>query len=496
MKKKSRNSHKNLDKDDSPQTLIDPAGMGGIIGAGGYDYQTRYAICEVPRLLNDASFSGLLMEGTGDIDIRFGKEKSETREHVQVKDHTIKAAELREVIEGFVKWEDGFKDVYQKYILACPSLDASVTPLFNGLKRIRDAAPFFKGAPDGVNESTKKINDRIKDLRLNQHETFIHEKLYLLPGLSNYHDDDQSSKLFAGNLGELTRYKSHALSELQRPFPALFTYLSKQRGKLVSRGDLEKVINDAIASKSGVATAVIHLDIHNWTRENYEPPADYTVDWSAKFARDTRTIPDSKCWNDELLPELRMLSAKIVKTGPCRRILFRGKCCLSTSLALGAVFAENGGWAFEVQQPQVPGSWRSDDSPSSSFSLNTSVTILDDEGSSLLCCVDVTGDSEQEVLSFAKKQRIPVKAFLRLSPLNNPSSRSISSAGEAVAFSIAARDELKRQLAKHGLSATHLFYYGPQGIGLFLGQRFTSVGTIHIYEYQNPSYIETCTVRT
>src|ERR1700730_1612466 len=69
-----------------PGSLLSPQSMGGIIAGKGFDFQTRYAACQVPVWLLEAPFYQLFYEGTGDIDIRYEENGQSSRIHIQVKD--------------------------------------------------------------------------------------------------------------------------------------------------------------------------------------------------------------------------------------------------------------------------------------------------------------------------------------------------------------------------------------------------------------------------
>ena len=73
---------------------------------------------------------------------------------------------------------------------------------------------------------------------------------------------------------------------------------------------------------------------------------------------------------------------------------------------------------------------------------------------------------------------------------------SIGGGGDAAAFALAVRENLTQFLKKHGLRKTRLFFYGPYALSVFVGQQLTSVGEIQVFEYQDPSYVPSCTLRT
>jgi hypothetical protein len=74
--------------------------------------------------------------------------------------------------------------------------------------------------------------------------------------------------------------------------------------------------------------------------------------------------------------------------------------------------------------------------------------------------------------------------------------QSIGGAGEAVAFGQAVREHLGQLLKKYGLRKTRVFFYGPLALAVFLGQHLTSVGEIQLFEYQDPGYVLTCSLKT
>src|ERR1700733_3013837 len=66
-----------------PGSLLSPQSMGGINAGKGFDFQTRYAACNIPLWLLEAAFHHLFFEGTGDIDVRLTEAGKSSRIHVQ-----------------------------------------------------------------------------------------------------------------------------------------------------------------------------------------------------------------------------------------------------------------------------------------------------------------------------------------------------------------------------------------------------------------------------
>jgi len=74
--------------------------------------------------------------------------------------------------------------------------------------------------------------------------------------------------------------------------------------------------------------------------------------------------------------------------------------------------------------------------------------------------------------------------------------QSIGGAEDALAFSAAVREHLGKLLKVHQLRKTRVFFYGPFALSVFLGQQLASVGEIQLFEYQDPGYVASCTLRT
>jgi len=73
---------------------------------------------------------------------------------------------------------------------------------------------------------------------------------------------------------------------------------------------------------------------------------------------------------------------------------------------------------------------------------------------------------------------------------------SIRGAGDAVAFAQTVREHPGQLLEKSNLRKTRIFVYGPFALAVSLGQQLTSIGEIHLFEYQDPGYVPSCSLKT
>ncbi|MGD9902807.1 MAG: dsDNA nuclease domain-containing protein [Vicinamibacterales bacterium] len=474
-------------------SLLSPESTGGITAGKGFDFQTRFAACQLPVWLLEAAFHQLLYEGTGDIDIRYQEGGTSSRIHIQVKDHEVSPAEFKESLAHFQRLDADLPGVYKCFSLVCPGLSPKLRPIETGLARFRNVRPFYDDVPTALAPTKSELDARIRKIGLNQGDVdFIHASIKFEVGHGDLQHDDRALELFIARLLNHPEYADRLRAMVQPAFADLLAALQGTRGKVLDRTAIEEILRAAVtAAAPGEKSVTIWMQ--NWTRETFDVPADYTIEWSRHFDRATRRVPDATIWNSELLPELNALRATIQSERTERLIRFRGKCPLSSGIALGAAFPAVGGWKFEIPQPPAPEPWRSDAPPASPYYLQ--VALVDGGGDDVVLGLNIRGDGREDIRRFVDSTGHPPKIFAFMSP-STTGSQSIGGAEEACAFARAVREEFGELLKAHGVRRTRLFFYGPLALAVFLGQQLTSVGEIQLFEYQDPGYIPSCTVRT
>lgn len=121
---------------------------------------------------------------------------------------------------------------------------------------------------------------------------------------------------------------------------------------------------------------------------------------------------------------------------------------------------------------------------------------MDSDGDSIAVLMNIKGDGVQDVEDYLQESGVKVKVLVTMEPPTSPGSLSIQNDCEAVAFANQARDTLQRIRKQYRTRSAHLFFFGPQALAVFLGHRLTSVGQVHLYEFQDPSYIPSCILKT
>ena len=314
-----------------PGSLLSPAAMGGIIAGDGFDFQTRFAACGIPRWLVEDAFYQLLFEGTGDIDIRYVKDGKSSRTHIQVKDHDVQPAELKAVLEQFSTTDAEKPGTYKWFTVVCPSLSPTLRPIEAGLARLRGAKAFYDDGPGALETTKQELDERLRNLGLGDYIDFIHAKLLLDVGHGDMHHDDRAVAHFVDRLLSHPDYAEKVRAMVLPAFSETMRMIGARKGNVIDRAEMEKLLADAVIA--GIASEKkITLWLQNWTSETFDVAADYSLDWSEAFDRPTRRVPSPEQWNNEFIPQLEALKKEILRSG--RSVL---SSCGASALCLPAL---------------------------------------------------------------------------------------------------------------------------------------------------------------
>jgi hypothetical protein len=363
-----------------------------------------------------------------------------------------------------------------------------------GLARLRGASPFYDDVPGALVPTKEEIDDRLSSNGLGEFIDFIHEKVSIEIGYGDLCHDDRAIELFVARLQNHPEYANKLRAMVQPAFAEITKAIASSRGVTLERAAIDGILKAAVLTSLAPEQGIT-LWIHNWTQESFDQPADYILDWSAHFERSSRRVPSEDVWNNELLPQFGALKKTILAEKKERLIRFRGKCTLSTGIAMGAAFPAVGGWVFEIPQPPQKEPWRSDAPVTTPYQFDVETIDGALDGEDLVLGLNIKGDGRGDVMRYVESTGKPPRIFAFMSPPSQ-GAQSIGGAGDAAAFSTAIKDHLGKLLKTHQLRITRVFFYGPLALSVFLGQQLTSVGEIQLFEYQDPGYVPSCTLRT
>ena len=485
------------DKDkDKPGSLLSKNAMGGIIGGKGYDFQTRYIVCHLPEWLLDSDFSSFLNEGTGDVDLLFVRKSGEERRHIQIKDHPVAPAEFREVVQAFARIDKEFKGIHNRFVLACPSLSEDLRSLENALARYRGAKPHYESVPHAIEPTRDHIREKLKDLKVVSEPDLILDRFWFDTGPVDFSNDGSCQDFFRGRIVKLPQFTKMVANAVEPIYPGLLQHVLAKRGNNVGATEVLALVKTLVAAGLEPNEATIAVNLQIWTNEKYPRKPDFELNWSELFSRTPRTVPTAETWNSRLLVELADLRDAILASRTERLITLQGKLALSGAIAFGATFPRVGGWTIEVQQPGSPSAWRSDVPLIPGYEPTVEERPGTGSGEAIAVVFSVTGQAQDAVETFLRASGIDVKTIAVIAPPTGPGSTSIRSVDEAVTFAQCARDKIHDLLRRNGAKITHLFFLGPQGLAVFLGQRLSSVGSVQLYEHLDPGYSASVLLRT
>jgi hypothetical protein len=476
-------------------SLLSPDAMGGLNAGKGFDFQTRYTVCHLPIWLLDGSFHQLFTEGTGDIDIRYVEDGKSRRKHIQTKDHDVSPAEFKDVIEAFRGFDARMPDVYQEFRLACPGLSPQMRPIESGLARFRNAKPFYDDEVPALAQTQHDIDERMRNIGLGDEQiAFVHAKVFIDVGHGDLAHDERALDLFIARMLSHPDFAGKLRAMVQPAYDALVRKIGASKGVVLDKSSIETLLRSAVLADLSQEASVT-VWIHNWTKEAFTPPADYELDWTTYFDRGSRRVPAPDAWTSDLVPQLVALRKQVMSAGAVRTIRLRGKCTLSTGIALGATFPAVGGWTFEIPQPPAKDHWRSDATPTPGHTLQTEITEANPNAADLVLGLNIRGDGKTDVMRYIESTGQAPSAFVFMSPPSQ-GAQSIGGDGDAVAMAMAVREKLGELLKARQLRMTRLFFYGPFALSVFLGQQLTSIGKVQLFEYQDPSYVPSCLLQT
>jgi hypothetical protein len=364
-----------------------------------------------------------------------------------------------------------------------------------GLARLRGAKPFYDDAASALDATRDDVDERMRKHDLTEEQIqFIHDKVFIEVGHGDLSHDERALELFIARLLAHPEFAGKIRAMVQPAYAELLRRVSASKGVVLDKPLIESILRSAVLVDLSQEASVT-VSIHNWTKETFDPPADYELDWTANFDRASRRVPPPDVWNSDLVPQLDALRKQIMTTGAMRTIRLRGKCALSTGVALGATFPAVGGWTFEIPQPPAQQHWRSDATPTPGYALQEEIIEGRPDGADLVLGLNIRGDGRVDVMRYIETTGQAPNAFVYMSPPSQ-GAQSIGGAEDGCSMARAVRDRLGEILKARQLRMTRLFFYGPFALSVFVGQQLTSIGKIQLFEYQDPGYVPSCLLRT
>jgi hypothetical protein len=466
------------------KSLFDRRARGGVIGGAGYNFQDAYIITALPAWLSNPAFRSFIKEGFEDVDARFDDGRDAWTWHYQLKDHPVAASELREALVGFAV-SAGRTDLNAtRFILGCTGLAPNVASLWKLIKEFRGARKIHPEIALGA--TRKDLEAQIVKLKLADWADLIIDRVEIDHENPALRDTEPSALMerFRGRFITLPLYHHEEPAVLDRLFMGLMVPINKAIRLGITREEIRHLVEDELATATKGPATVVYL--HGWLRQQYDVPADVELDWTRDFDHATLRVAPPEIWRDELLPALGDVRARFDGDGHRRSIWLRARAPLSAGIAFGHAFAEAAGYSITVQQP-TPGAsgaiqyWRTDSVADGAEQLEIREVEGEATGAEVAVGVGITDDPQPKVEEYLSRAGLKVRASLYLSPPGGPSPSRVNErnvGGVATALKRGMRGFVDRQ----GARLIHLFYFGPLGLAVLLGQKLNGLADIQCYE--------------
>src|SRR5436305_5865293 len=129
-------------------TLLDPEAVGGDIAEGGFKFQDQLILARIPAWLACEGFTEMIREALGDTEARFFTPNlGMALEFVEYKNHHMPPSEFWPEIERFRAMDAAHPGSYWRFVLVCTGVSDVLRPMLNGLRRLRNASPFYSSIP-------------------------------------------------------------------------------------------------------------------------------------------------------------------------------------------------------------------------------------------------------------------------------------------------------------------------------------------------------------
>jgi hypothetical protein len=465
-------------------SLFSREARGGVIGSGGYKFQDSYIVAHLPDWLEMDGFEAVVSEGFDDVDVLFKKDQQVESWHYQIKDHRIIASEFKNVVKRF---DDLIKRpgcYVTQLVLGCCGLDTKVDSLWRKIREFRQVKSIYSNSE--LEESQNDLVKAVGALGLSDYSSLLLDKIEIdcdHPELRSGSTTALAER-FRGKFIKLPYYRSGDAEFLDDLVTKLALMVSSSIRKPLTRLAIEDLIIQELGRVRKGQAKVVYF--HGWVKQGYAVPADEEIDWRSRFDHSSLKVPTQTEWDTELLPQLRHLRQRLADQR-VRNIWLYSKAPLSAGLAFGNTFSAAEGYNIRIEQPS-PGSprplqyWETDGAIRSKVVVETQERAGNPEASDILVGIGVTGDPAPAVDQFLGVSDLVVKAQLYLFPKAGSSETSMDE-GTVNGFAKTVKERIREYCGRYTPIRIHLFYFGPLGLAVLLGQKLNGLGAdVQCYE--------------
>ncbi len=460
-------------------TLLDSEARGGDIAEGGFSFQEAVMMASIPSWLAQDGFTMAIREAMADTEAAyFLPGRGLVRDAIEAKDYSLTPAPFWEEIERFRVLDRGSPGTFQWFTLASTGVSDALSPLVNGLRRVRDPYAFY-GRTSGVAEASfAEYVEKVKALGHTRDEAhFLFERTLIAhdwtPGGAN------AEAVFRQRLEAcFPEFADYPGSSSKAAFQNLLALVKSRKAKPIHRHEIEAVLD--AARPTGRAGLMKTLKLHTAKDDAATPSGAVRFDWQEFFGGEAHIYPPAAVW-ERVTRELAATASWIQEYRRPRRIRLSGDRRLSVAVALGAHFSAVAGFSIEMEHRGEV--WATDwHATTATKRQQISETFTAGTGSKLIVSIGVIRPVRGDVDAYVQSSDLAGAPTLHLHV-----SEPLSSPEEANALAAQLKELVAVKAAAIESSSIHFFYSGPSHVALFLGHRWNTTRPTQLYEWQRPN---------
>lgn len=463
---------------DKRPTLLDAEARGGDIAEGGFSFQEAVIMASIPSWLAQDGFTMAIREAMADTEIAyFLPGRGLVRDAIEAKDYSLTPVPFWEEIGRFQQLDQGSAGTFQWFTLASTGVSDGLSPLINGLRRVRDPYEFYGPASGVAEASFAEYVAKVEALgRTREDAHFLFERTLIAndwtPGGAN------AEAIFRQRLEEhFPEFAGYPASASKTAFQNLLALMKARKAKPIHRHEIEAIL--AAVRPADQAAPVRMLRVHTAKDGAARPAGAVKFDWSEFFGGETRSYPPVAAW-ERVTRELAATARWIQETGRPRFIRLSGDRRLSVAVALGAHFSAVAGFSVEMEhRGELWGTHRHATAATKRPTVAESFTP--GAGTGLVVSIGVIRPVSADVDGYVQTGELAGSPSLHLHI-----SEAVSSTEEANALAAQLKELVAAKAAALGATSLHMFYGGPSHLALFLGHRWNTARPTQLYEWCRP----------
>ncbi|CAN5719984.1 hypothetical protein BH11PLA1_BH11PLA1_11650 [soil metagenome] len=460
---------------DKRPTLLDNEARGGDTAEGGFSFQEAVIMASIPSWLAQDGFTMAIREAMADTEAAyFLPGRGLVRDAIEAKSFQLTPSPFWEEIAHFRELDRGSPGTFQWFTLASTGVSEALSPLVNGLRRVRDPYEFYGPASGVAEASFAEYVAKVEALEHTRDEAhFLFERTLIshdwTPGGAN------AEAIFRQRLEEhFPEFTGYPAAARKTAFQNLLALVKSRKAKPIHRREIETLLDAARPADEPSPSKM--LKVHTAKDDAARPAGAVKFDWTEFFGGEARTYPPAAAW-ERVTTQLAATVRWVQESGRPRSIRLTGDRRLSVALALGAHFSAVAGFSVEMEHRGEVWATHRHPAPATKRQ-HIAESFIPGTGAGLVVSIGVIRPVNGDVDAYVRTSELAGAPSLHLQV---PEAVSTSEEGNALAAQL--KELVAAKAAELRPSSIHLFYGGPSHLALFLGHRWNTSLPTQLYEW-------------